>query len=120
MAKPYGPLRARLSPEAQAQAAAKARALLEEDAMQGEPLIRRYEQYNAETLEDLFALMAANIEDAFLLAGATPGVDYTRRDCFTLAAPFVLSMFQREGVPVTFAVEWPTAQTMRNNGDEGR
>jgi hypothetical protein len=71
------------------------------------PLIRRYARYNPRTLEDLLALLAANVEDAFLMAGATPGVDYSHRDCFTLAAPFALSMFQDKTADITLAIEWP-------------
>lgn len=41
------------------------------------PLIRRYARYDQHTLEDLLALLAANVEDAFLLTGAEPGKDYT-------------------------------------------
>jgi hypothetical protein len=38
-----------------------------------------------------------NVEEAMLAAGATPGKDYTYRDLFTLATPFVLEVWRASG-----------------------
>lgn len=41
-------------------------------------------------LSDYLLLVAMNIEDTFLTAGATPEVDYTYLDLIKLAQPFAL------------------------------
>ena len=70
------------------------------------PLITRYARTDSKTLEDLWLVLACNVEDSLLQAGATPGADYTIRDCYTLAQPLVVAMFTRTH-DVTFACEWP-------------
>ena len=57
---------------------------------------------DATCLDDLLLVMAKNIELSMLAAGATPGVDYTHLDLFNLAAPFVLSVFEKTD-KITFA-----------------
>jgi hypothetical protein len=51
-------------------------------------------------------LAAANVEDSLMQAGARGGVDYTIMDCYRLAAPFALSMFEKSG-EITIATTWP-------------
>jgi len=60
-------------------------------------LIRFVGSTEPETLEDLLLIMAKNVEEAMLSAGATPGKDYTYRDLFTLATPFVLKVWKERG-----------------------
>jgi hypothetical protein len=45
-------------------------------------------------LSKTFTVIAKNIEDSLVKAGAEAGVDYTYLDLYKLAAPFILVMFQ--------------------------
>jgi hypothetical protein len=47
------------------------------------------------TLEDLILVMAKNVEEALIAAGATKGTDYTYRDLFTWAMPLVLEVWRQ-------------------------
>ena len=69
-----------------------------------EELIQRFSHNDNSALEDLLVTLAGNVEDALLMSGATPGTDYTRLDCFKLAMPFALSMFDKDHVH--FAANW--------------
>ena len=60
-------------------------------------LIRFFSSTEPEALEDLLLIMAKNVEEAMLMAGAKPGEDYTYRDLFTLATPFVLEVWRTSG-----------------------
>lgn len=51
-------------------------------------LIKVYETYDQESLTDHLLIMAKDIEDALLQAGATPGKDYTYVKLFELAVQF--------------------------------
>ncbi len=57
-------------------------------------LIHRYESYGITAsdapLDDLLLVIATNIEDALLPAGAVAGRDYTMLDLFKLANPYAL------------------------------
>ncbi len=63
-------------------------------------LIRRYENYGLTSsdapLDDLLLVIATNIEDALISAGAVPGKDYTMLDLFKLANPYALSRWSDE------------------------
>lgn len=68
-------------------------------------LIRRFGR-NAITkddvpLSDLLLAVAANIEDAMIEAGATPGGDYGMLDIFQMAAPFALDRWCAEDSKVS-------------------
>jgi hypothetical protein len=56
------------------------------------------------TLEDLVLIMAKNIEQALIQAGAIPGTDYTIKDLFSLATPFALHEF-KEG-KISYVASW--------------
>jgi len=71
-------------------------------------LIREFGQADPKTLEDLWLILARNVEDSLIDSDAQPGKDYTRLDLYKLAQPFVLDMFQRPGNEITFTVEWPS------------
>ncbi len=47
-------------------------------------------------LSDYLLLVAMQIEDTFLTAGATPKVDYTYLDLIKLAQPFALEKMKAE------------------------
>lgn len=50
-----------------------------------ELLVERYTSYDVSSLSDVLACFAANIEDAFITCGATPGKDYSYNDLMKLA-----------------------------------
>jgi hypothetical protein len=52
-------------------------------------LTREFSTYDASTMTDLLSILMANIEDALIQSGATPGVDYTFRDLATWAMPMI-------------------------------
>lgn len=65
-------------------------------------LIRRFEIYDTNDVQDMLSAMAANVEDALIESGAEPGKDYQILDVFKLAQPFVLEMFKsRESMTYT-------------------
>jgi len=51
-------------------------------------LIKKYESYDEDALTDYLLIMAKDIEDALLHAGATPGKDYTYMQLFELAVRY--------------------------------
>lgn len=51
-------------------------------------LIREYENYDAESLTDHLLILAKDIENALLAAGAQPGTDYTYETVFSLAVRY--------------------------------
>ena len=57
-------------------------------------LIERLSTMGEKHLSDELIAIAYNIEQAFIQVGAEPGKDYTYRDLFQLAQPFVLDMFK--------------------------
>ena len=57
-------------------------------------LINRLSIMGEKHLSDEFIAIASNIEQAFLQVGAEAGKDYTYKDLFQLAQPFVLDMFK--------------------------
>jgi hypothetical protein len=60
-----------------------------------EPLIKRLGLMGSKHLSEEFIAIAYNIEQAFIISGAKPGKDYTYKDLFQLAQPFVLHMFKK-------------------------
>lgn len=54
-------------------------------------LLRTYENTRQDCFDDLLYCCAVTVEDALLLGGAIPGVDYTRIKLFELAMPLALS-----------------------------
>ena len=68
-------------------------------------LIRRYENYGLTSsdapLDDLLLVIATNIEDALISAGAVPGGDYTMLDLFQLANPYVLERWSAKDSKVS-------------------
>jgi hypothetical protein len=59
------------------------------------PLLRQFETTDPNTLEDLFLIMANNIERSLIQGGAIPGKDYSIHDLFTWATPFALEVFKK-------------------------
>lgn len=45
------------------------------------------------SISDVFSAFAYSIEESLLLAGAVPGKDYSYKDLYQLAQPFVLEQF---------------------------
>lgn len=60
-----------------------------------QPLLREIRHTDATTLEDLLLIMAKNMEQSLIEAGATPGKDYSVRDLYTWATPFALEVFKK-------------------------
>jgi hypothetical protein len=57
-------------------------------------LIERLSTMGEKHLSDELIAIAYNIEQAFIQVGAEPVNDYTYKDLFQLAQPFVLDMFR--------------------------
>ncbi|MBP6748088.1 MAG: hypothetical protein KA144_00495 [Xanthomonadaceae bacterium] len=57
-------------------------------------LIPDYEVLDQNALSDLLLIMAMNVEESMITAGATPGKDYSHLDLYKLAAPFALEIFK--------------------------
>jgi hypothetical protein len=74
----------------------------------GVGLIRNLTLTDHSTLEDLLLVMAKNVEDSLLEAGAKPGKDYTLLDLYKLAQPFALETFK--GGKINFTTSWPSAK----------
>jgi hypothetical protein len=70
-------------------------------------LIRDFGEADPNTLEDLWLILARNVEDSLIEAGATPGEDYTMLDLYKLAQPFVLDLFRKPDNDITFTYKWP-------------
>lgn len=58
-------------------------------------LLRTYKEVDNNSLDDVFYLMARNVEDALITGGAVPGKDYTILDCYKLAQPFALELLKK-------------------------
>lgn len=58
--------------------------------MAKDPVVKRYNSYDATSVSDVIAMTAANIEDAYIMAGVK---DYTARDCVDRAADKVLDAY---------------------------
>lgn len=65
-------------------------------------LIRDISVTDRSTLEDLILVMAMNIEESLLEAGAIAGKDYTYKDLWTMAMPFALEIFKDKESRITF------------------
>lgn len=71
--------------------------------METKPLIPKFTNICRDDFSDFYALIAKNIEESLLTAGAIPGKDYTFLDLYRLAQPFVLEKFK----DLEFTVQWP-------------
>ena len=67
-----------------------------------ERLIRKVGDTVQDDLGDIMLVLAKNVEESMLDAGAVPGKDYTILDLYKLAQPFALSIFETRK-DVTFA-----------------
>lgn len=65
-------------------------------------LIPDFETIDQNSLEDLLLVFAKTVEDSLLQAGAVPGKDYTILDCYKIAQPFALEIFNRKDRNITF------------------
>jgi hypothetical protein len=59
-----------------------------------------------ENLDDLFLIMAKNVEEGLIRGGARPGIDYSILDLYQLAQPFALAIFQKNIETMTYTVRW--------------
>ena len=67
-------------------------------------LLDTYQYCTPNTLDDSIYLAALAVEDAMLTGGASPGVDYTFKDLFTLGVALMPHMFEDiAGKPFTTA-----------------
>ncbi|MBC8180005.1 hypothetical protein H8E88_02665 [candidate division KSB1 bacterium] len=57
-------------------------------------LIPHFDSMGSKEMSEEFTAIAHNIEKAFLQVGAIPGKDYTYKDLFDIASPFVLHKFK--------------------------
>ncbi|CAL1241825.1 hypothetical protein [Candidatus Methylocalor cossyra] len=71
-----------------------------------EKLLRDIETTKPEHLDDLFLVMAKNVEDGLIKGGARPGIDYSILDLYQLAQPFALEIFKKNIETMTYAVRW--------------
>lgn len=70
-------------------------------------LLKRYVNYDITTLDDYWLCLASTFEDALIMGGATPNVDYTLLDLFRETKAFALQAFSTpSGLSIT--VGWPT------------
>lgn len=67
------------------------------------PLIRYLETTDLNNLSDYWWLIARSIEQSLIQSGAIPGKDYSFKDCYELARPFVLEKFKTENIDITAA-----------------
>ena len=58
-------------------------------------LLRTYENTRSSCFDDLLHSCAVTVEDAMLMSGAEPGVDYSRIDLFKLSMPLALDIRKR-------------------------
>jgi hypothetical protein len=75
------------------------------DLQRPKRLITVYETYCLDNLDDWLSVVMANIEDALLTSGATPGVDYNILDLAKLAMPIVAD--DQKLKACTLTVSWP-------------
>jgi hypothetical protein len=59
-----------------------------------------------ENLDDLFLIMAKNVEESLIKGGARPGIDYSILDLYELAQPFTLEIFKRNIATMSYTVRW--------------
>jgi hypothetical protein len=59
------------------------------------PLLSKPTNYGTNAFPDVFLVMACCIEESLIQGGAKPGTDYTVRDLYNWAQPFVLAQFQK-------------------------
>lgn len=52
-------------------------------------LINEYENYAPDTLTDYLLIIARDVEDSMMQAGAEPGKDYTYLDIFKMAVELI-------------------------------
>ena len=63
--------------------------------------------FDPNLLPDLLVVFMANIEEALVVSGATPAVDYNRLDLLQAAMPLAEIMFNdRHSEPVKIVTEW--------------
>lgn len=72
-------------------------------------LINNFETTSMKSFEDFFLVIAKNIEDSLIMAGATPEKDYTILDLYKLAQPFVLHKFKEDNELIIFNSWRPTS-----------
>lgn len=69
-------------------------------------LLRDIETVAPENLDDLFLVMAKNVEEGLIKGGARPGIDYSILSLYELAQPFALEIFKKNIEIMTYAVRW--------------
>lgn len=66
--------------------------------------IAKHTKYDITDLGDLIALMAANVEDAYITAGVK---DYTSEDCFSKGFELAFYMFKKDkDNKISYAAEY--------------
>ncbi|MDB2384431.1 hypothetical protein N9V90_01140 [Endozoicomonas sp.] len=66
-------------------------------------LIRTLEEVDQESLDDIIYIAARNVEDALITGGAVPGKDYNILDCYKLAKPYALHLFEHKNAKFTIS-----------------
>ena len=67
--------------------------------------------FDPNLLSDMLVVFMANIEEALVVSGATPTVDYNRLDLLQAAMPLVEIIFNvTNSEPVKIVTEWPDLQ----------
>jgi hypothetical protein len=62
-------------------------------------------------LSDMLVVFMANIEEALVVSGATPTVDYNRLDLLQAAIPLTAIIFSdTNSEPMKIVTEWPELQ----------
>lgn len=69
-------------------------------------LINDFEFTSPDTLEDLLLILAKNIEESLIQAGAIAGKDYNILDLYKLAQPFALEKFKSPDNNISYAISW--------------
>lgn len=52
-------------------------------------MIKEYENYDEDSLCDYLLIIAGNVEDSLIAAGATPKTDYTYLDVYKMAVELI-------------------------------
>ena len=67
--------------------------------------------FDPNLLSDMLVVFMANIEEALVVSGATPTVDYNRLDLLQAAIPLAEIMFSdTNSEPMKIVTEWPELQ----------
>lgn len=63
-------------------------------------LTKKYDAIDKKSLTDVLMVVAANIEDALLQNGATPGKDYTYMDLYNMSLKYITTSEMKKDLDI--------------------